>query len=271
MSAFDFIGEKFASKDYLAELASRSTAVLEAQQSIAIPSESSFLVPTLKLLSDPDRDAWIDRLAHGAPLSELVHSVPNGFQRGRVLDIIYQKAVPIHRALWLIKLLGVTELGISAGSVNAQFSYSIDWTELVLKFLHLRFAELVAAAQLEPTSEERDLYHRRSLLAGWKYCIELCGLQYQEGLLDQRIFLSKALDIFKNVPISQVGFAIPLIAMLMHDFGRSRALMRQFVFSAVKKLDQVQSINSDIAAVLFVSCINWRLYYSDYRSSGMAY
>ena len=129
--------------------------------------------------------------------------------------------------------------------MDANLSYSVRWTEAVSKFALRRLDELCfkpgdetlrGDVGLIEMKHREEADKRRPLLLGWKYCIDLITTQYEEGLLDHRIWLKTVLDTFKSASIEKTSFLMPLIAMYMGEFARSRTLMRQFLQTSVVKL-----------------------------------
>ena len=111
-----------------------------------------------------------------------------------VLLDCYLKAIPLYRAIWFIRIIGVTEM-TSPRTIGIHHSFTVKWTSIFISFLYSKLA-LVPTITSDSHAEIKSghaLY-----LIGWNYCAELSKRLYNEGLLDQRIFLSKLLDMFLN-------------------------------------------------------------------------
>ncbi len=142
------------------------------------------------MVSEAKLESWIQKLSSNVPLEKLVNTIPHGFKAGRLLDLLFRRATPIRRALWFIKVSGANELG-GNNSIEAQQSFSFEWTDANLKFI---------SKIIDQLSDETK---RAASLGGWKYFVEFSKLQYNEGLLD-RGFLKEILELFKSSKMKQV-------------------------------------------------------------------
>lgn len=106
---------------------------------------------------------------------------------------------------------------------------------LVINFISGKLADISQLASKE-TKEVADI---EPAILGWRYCITLLKLQYDEGLLDHKTCLSKTLDLFKQCSHEQTIFLIPLIVTFMKEFARSRSLINRFINSCLAKLEHI--------------------------------
>jgi hypothetical protein len=64
-------------------------------------------------LIDSKREQWMQELASGlTPLRKLARNVPHGFKGEKLLDALAAKQVPLLRATWYIKIVGLSEMVI---------------------------------------------------------------------------------------------------------------------------------------------------------------
>jgi hypothetical protein len=80
---------------------------------------------------------------------------------------------------------------------------------------------------------------RKAFIAKWNYSVELAKWHYAEGLLDQRGFLKWSLDQLQAANFDQTNLMIPLVSSMIHDYSRSRTLMRYFFDIVFNRLNKV--------------------------------
>jgi hypothetical protein len=87
------------------------------------------------------------------------------------------------------------------------------------------------------------------LVASANRSLEFLKLQYDEGLIDQRVCLSKILDLFKSGSHEQTCFTLALTTIFIREFARSRALMNRFILTCLSKLELITS-HQDLSPVV---------------------
>ncbi|KAJ1341329.1 hypothetical protein BSLG_004059 [Batrachochytrium salamandrivorans] len=188
LSAFESIRilDHLSRKGVLLNMTTFASTILTAQSETQFPKESQFVIPKRTSTAPKARDNWIDDLVSGVSLSEMSKSIPFGLKLDRMLEILHQKQVPLMRATWAIKMIGV-----------------IDLAAFVVK-RELQSKEAVAAAAEAAAIKRISPEQRRDFISRWNYLVRLCAQQYEEGLLDQASFLKKSLEILKNSNFSQL-------------------------------------------------------------------
>ena len=108
---------------------------------------------------------------------------------------------------------------------------SVEWTKLNMSFL-LRQLEVFA----KPKSQEAE---NQSPVKKWTYIINLCVVQYHEGLLYHFDFLKNVLLIFQKCSVRQLPCMIPLLSKFVKEFSKVRLLSRQLVFACMQRMANV--------------------------------
>lgn len=113
-------------------------AVLEKrQQSGRLQTPNTFKPPPRLTLRDSNREIWLHDLANPtANLKRLSRTIPHGLMGKVLLDQCLNKNIPLPRALWLAKCVGINELRAhkrkgQAGTVT----WGRGWTSSVEQFL----------------------------------------------------------------------------------------------------------------------------------------
>ncbi|KAJ1342320.1 hypothetical protein BSLG_003243 [Batrachochytrium salamandrivorans] len=232
LSAFESIRilDHLSRKGVLLNMTTFASTILTAQSETQFPKESQFVIPKRTSTAPKARDNWIDDLVSGVSLSEMSKSIPFGLKLDRMLEILHQKQVPLMRATWAIKMIGVIDLAASsrASQVESHLDTSFSYTAIVIAFIQKQISEValpaiatpqlslvrsqkrtpskeaVAAAAEAAAIKRISPEQRRDFISRWNYLVRLCVQQYEEGLLDQASFLKKSLEILKNSNFSQL-------------------------------------------------------------------
>jgi hypothetical protein len=110
-SAAPVLNQRIESKVNTIALTSFSADILSSISILnKIPQASTFKPPGRILMNDMNREAWIKDLA-GADksLRELSKNVPLHLKSERLLEDLITNRVPLVRACWLIKVVGLDE------------------------------------------------------------------------------------------------------------------------------------------------------------------
>ncbi|KAI8911772.1 hypothetical protein EDD86DRAFT_264460 [Gorgonomyces haynaldii] len=230
LSAFDLIADKLVGKK-LSQVISFGQEIIDSQSTMALEESSCFQLPQRHATTEAQIDHWLHQLSGNAPLSVLVNSIPHGIKGDRLLEMVYERMIPLTRAVWLFKIWGANEMGSLFESVQGHMDYNASWTEIVLKFLDRRIKEL--------SNYEKDSDRRRNLVLRWKYCISLVKIQYDQGIIYQRKLLPRLTEMFNQLQAESCYIMTPLICCFIKDYIRSRNLMRQLLHSIVQKLKKL--------------------------------
>jgi mediator of RNA polymerase II transcription subunit 12 len=125
-------------KSGLSTLSTLFVAVLEKrQQSGRLQTPNTFKPPPRLTLRDSTREQWLHDLANPTTgLRRLSRTIPHGLTGKVLLEQCLNKNIPLPRALWLAKCVGINELRAhkrkgQAGTVT----WSRGWTSCVEQFL----------------------------------------------------------------------------------------------------------------------------------------
>ena len=130
--------------------------------------KSLFNVPQRQGASEQDCEHWIYLLQGNTPLNELVIRLPHGIKAHHLLDILYEKGIPVSRAVWCIRIFGANEM--HNHSPKSQYNYSIVWTDSVCQFLIRRLNNIMSFMEaIRNLEQKRAQETRKHLLIGWKY------------------------------------------------------------------------------------------------------
>lgn len=233
----------------------------------------AFMPPTRVFIPDRARDAWMNDLAGNVSLSVLANSVPNILVDVKLLELIVQRAVPIPRAIWFLKVMGLNELVKSRQSNTNMYAPSLQdkHNRLTIRYVtEFINKELLDTTQANITNQtynvknqlraggsrnnqstkdgsntpnpirELSVETRRQFISRWQYLINLCVAQYHHGLLYQRTFLKFCLDLFQSCNFVQNFFMAPFISAFLKEFALSRTLMRYLLSSCIEKLEKLK-------------------------------
>ncbi|KAH6578589.1 hypothetical protein BASA60_003555 [Batrachochytrium salamandrivorans] len=234
LSAFESIRilDHLSRKGVLLNMTTFASTILTAQSETQFPKESQFVIPKRTSTAPKARDNWIDDLVSGVSLSEMSKSIPFGLKLDRMLEILHQKQVPLMRATWAIKMIGVIDLAASsrASQVESHLDTSFSYTAIVIAFIQKQISEValpaIATPQLSLVRSQRELRARKPLP------------QLPKQQLSSVFHLSNAGTSFPlELPTM---FAITLVSVFLEKMARSRALMRLLLSICLKKLKRLK-------------------------------
>ncbi|KAL5113832.1 RNA polymerase II mediator complex subunit [Pleosporales sp. CAS-2024a] len=168
-------------KSGITTLSTLFVAVLEKrQQNGRLQAPNAFKPPPRLTLRDSTREAWLHDLANPAiSLRRLSRTIPHGLTGKVLLDQCLNKNIPLPRALWLAKCVGINELRAHKRKGQAgTMTWGRGWTSSVEQFLD----------SVISTIGQGDWKPRIT------YALQLATYLYKEHLLDDDHFLGWILD-----------------------------------------------------------------------------
>lgn len=129
-------------KSGLSTLSTLFVAVLEKRQSASrLTAPHTFKPPPRLTLRDSTRENWLKDLANPTVrLGRLSRTIPTGVTGKVLLEQCLNKNIPIPRAMWLAKCIGINEIRThkrkgQAGTNNYYITWVRGWTSAVEQFL----------------------------------------------------------------------------------------------------------------------------------------
>lgn len=119
-------------------LSSLFVAVLEKRQACSrLTAPNTFKPPPRLTLRDSTRETWLHDLANPAiSLRRLSRTIPHGVTGKVLLDQCLNKNIPIPRAMWLVKCVGINEMRAHKRKGQAgTITWLRGWTSAVEQFL----------------------------------------------------------------------------------------------------------------------------------------
>jgi mediator of RNA polymerase II transcription subunit 12 len=126
-------------------LSSLFVSVLEKRQACGrLTAPTSFKPPPRLTLRDSTREAWLHDLANPAVgLRRLSRTIPHGITGTVLLDHCLNKNIPLPRAVWLAKCVGINEMRSHKRKGQAgTITWVKGWTSSVQQFLDTTIATM---------------------------------------------------------------------------------------------------------------------------------
>ncbi|CAI6335821.1 unnamed protein product [Periconia digitata] len=167
-------------KSGISTLSTLFVAVLEKRQSCnRLTASNTFKPPPRLTLRDSTRETWLHDLANPTiGLRRLSRTIPHGITGKVLLDQCLNKNIPIPRAIWLAKCVGINEMRTHKRKGQAgAISWIRGWTSSVEQFLESTIA----------TIGQQDWKPRVT------YALQLTSHLFKERLLENDHFLDWAL------------------------------------------------------------------------------
>ncbi|CAG8457255.1 6479_t:CDS:10 [Scutellospora calospora] len=206
------------------------TDIMRRKHEINTFEESSpYEVPNLVWMHADRRDEWLRWLAGNSPLKKLAESVPKGVDGITLLELVTQHRVPLARATWFTKIVGINIMNTPHNSTQ---EYTKTWSHTFHSFIQ---------------KQSREYDPDNILLAKW---------QFDDGLLDQRI-LRLTLDNLDQAEHLNTVIWLWFVQQFLDEFQRSRTLMRLLIEIILKKLQDTLFLATPD---MFVFPVCWNTY-----------
>lgn len=215
-------------KSGLTTLSTLFVAVLEKrQQSGRLQVPNTFKPPPRLTLRDSTREQWLHDLSNpGTSLRRLSRTIPHGLTGKVLLEQCLNKNIPLPRALWLAKCVGINELRAHKRKGQAgTITWGRGWTSSVEQFMD---SVIGAIGQ-----------------GDWKprvtYALQLATHLYKEHLLDDDHFLDWIIHGLDTCPSERL-FIWLLIIQISHywtDITSCRRRGRRLAESLLNHLDKI--------------------------------
>ncbi|KAL5465444.1 hypothetical protein PMIN06_000604 [Paraphaeosphaeria minitans] len=187
-------------------------AVLEKRQSCSrLVAPNTFKPPPRLTLRDSTRESWLHDLANPAVgLRRLSRTIPHGITGKVLLDQCLNKNIPIPRALWLAKCVGINEMRAHKRKGQAgTITWVRGWTSSVEQFLDGVIA----------TIGQQD----------WKiritYALQLAAHLFKEHLMEEDHFMDWILKSLDSCPSERLF--LWLLITCIPDFWTSLISFRR--------------------------------------------
>ncbi|KMU84458.1 hypothetical protein CIHG_02243 [Coccidioides immitis H538.4] len=231
-------------------LSSVFTAAIDKRQShCRVTGFSTFKPPPRVTLTDIKRETWLRDLANpSVPLRRLSRTIPHGI-RGRILlDQCVNKAIPIGRAVWLVKCVGANEIrafkrkGTSAAITHSlEVKWVRDWSINVHQFI-----ESVVTACGTP-----------NWASTMSYVIRFAARLFQEQLLDQALCLDWFLQSLRTAPIGTLPIWLSMLGAYWTSLVRYRKRGRPLAESLLEKLKTILSLEDSGPKKQIADRLSW--------------
>ncbi|KAI0068850.1 hypothetical protein BV25DRAFT_1904185 [Artomyces pyxidatus] len=250
--AQDLVKNRFSFENAVSELEDLMNQIF-ARRAEAVPAipASTFRMPLRVTLNDSKRLAWFADLANPeVPLQKLSKSVPHGAKGHDLLDLLHSNNVAIPRAVWFLRVFGANEVaGLRHKPTYDPMQYSVEWANVVTSHLKKQLGDIVlpSAPRLGLNIKQTfkgvlsDPETRERWISRFTYSLELLRSFYDEGLVDNRTFLSWLVLQMCTCSLAQVGFVARLADVYLDGIVSCRALTRPFVDACLVKITEIRT------------------------------
>ncbi|KAI9307637.1 hypothetical protein BJ944DRAFT_261581 [Cunninghamella echinulata] len=242
--------------------------LMRKRNAARISGPSLFKPPSRTALIESMKEQWIHELANGTvTLRKLARNVPHGYKGEKLLETLATRQVPFLRAIWYIKIVGLSEMSQrNVSNAGSSTSHAYNWTIVVTGYLKKQLADLATTQSNSNTSTMRG--YRNSNVPGvspavnandnqtrpwitpeaktrfesrWAYSTKLTRWQYCEGLLDQRTFLKWSLDTLALCSSFEIMWVvlIGLVQDYIDEYKRNRTLTKLLIETLIKTYNAV--------------------------------
>ncbi|CAI2174498.1 11999_t:CDS:10 [Funneliformis geosporum] len=242
--AHDILSEQLRDPNILKNLGDFMTDVMRRKnETNTFQGSSQFIVPTIVWVPSEERDKWLNDLAGNVPLKILAKNVPKGIDGINLLDLVTQNRVPLARATWFTKIVGINHR-LQNHHRSAATEYTKNWT--------LTFNTFIRKQSSNYDPAKWKYWHVLKAQNRSQFIILLAKWQFDEQLLDQRL-LRWTLENLIQADHWQTAMWLWLVQQFLSEFQRSRTLMRLLIETIIKKLqdmNQNQAVSNKLGLVI---------------------
>jgi mediator of RNA polymerase II transcription subunit 12 len=196
-------------KSGLSTLSTLFVAVLEKRQACGrLTTPNSFKPPPRLTLRDSTRETWLHDLANPTVgLRRLSRTIPHGITGKVLLDQCLNKNIPLPRAVWLAKCVGINEMRSHKRKGQAgTITWVRGWTSSVEQFL-----DSIIGTVGQPEWKPRITY-----------ALQLATSLYKEHLLEDEHFLDWILKCLDSSPPERLFLWLLIGSLYGQDLTASR-------------------------------------------------
>ncbi|KAF1958736.1 hypothetical protein CC80DRAFT_441342 [Byssothecium circinans] len=222
-------------KSGVSTLSTLFVAVLEKRQSCSrLTVPNSFKPPPRLTLRDSTRETWLHDLANPmVGLRRLSRTIPHGITGKVLLDQCLNKNIPISRAVWLAKCVGINEMRTHKRKGQAgTITWVRGWTSSVEQFLEGTIT----------TIGQQDWKPRIT------YALQLVTHLFKEHLLEEDHFLDwilKGLDSCSSERLF-VWLLIVCISDFWHSLVASRRRGKRLAETLLSHTEKFYELEDDV-------------------------
>ncbi|KAF2752001.1 hypothetical protein M011DRAFT_463486 [Sporormia fimetaria CBS 119925] len=216
-------------KSGLNTLSSLFVAVLEKRQSSGkITAANSFKPPPRLTLRDSTRETWLHDLANPTVgLRRLSRTIPHGITGTVLLDHCMNKNIPLARAVWLAKCVGINEMRSHKRKGQAgTLTWVRGWTISVEQFLEGVIASM-----------GQDEWKRRIT-----YALQVATCLFKEHLLEEGHFLDWILTNISASPPDKLFLWLMIVSVYAGSLSVSRRRGKHLAEALIKHADKLYMI-----------------------------
>ncbi|KAJ2881042.1 hypothetical protein H4R27_004343 [Coemansia aciculifera] len=268
-SSHDIVYERLQDARVFQELQAFAAGTAQRQWARGCIASSDLpRLPNRAVKSDERRDEWLRSLGNPrVPLSVLANSMPFGLRGERLLESLRLHTVPLQRAIWAIRLMGVYEMfGMQTRAPDhtnlkaLESQYTVQWSKQFTQFIeHTLAAAPTGATDCEGATSSVQTPSNMAATPGmsnnaatpqanapanwprsWAFCLSLLHAQYSQGLLDQRHLVSWLVGQFRHTPIDKCILILPLVRDYTLDVGKSRTPLRKLISAVSFRIEQTE-------------------------------
>ncbi|KAF2703949.1 hypothetical protein K504DRAFT_417440 [Pleomassaria siparia CBS 279.74] len=222
-------------KSGLTQLSTLFVAVLEKRQACGrLTAPNTFKPPPRLTLRDSTREAWLHDLANPTVgLRRLSRTIPHGITGKVLLDQCLNKNIPIPRAMWLAKCVGINEMRSHKRKGQAgTITWVRGWTSSVEQFLD----SIVA------TIGQQDWKPRIT------YALQLVTHLYKEKLLEEDHFLEWVLKNLEICPTERLFLWLLLVSIFWPNLISSRRRSKRLAEALLNQAEKLYQLEAESQA-----------------------
>ncbi|KAF2176168.1 hypothetical protein K469DRAFT_678997 [Zopfia rhizophila CBS 207.26] len=219
-------------KSGLSTLSSLFVAVLEKRQSCGrLTAANTFKPPPRLTLRDSTREAWLHDLANPTVgLRRLSRTIPHGITGKVLLEQCLNKNIPIPRAIWLAKCVGINEMRSHKRKGQAgTITWVRGWTSSVEQFLDSTIA-IIGQQDWKPRIT---------------YAIQLATQLYKDNLLEGDHFLDWLLKCLDSSVSARLFVWLLLVSVYWQDLTASRRRSKRLAESLLNHAEKIYQVEEE--------------------------
>ncbi|EJU05593.1 hypothetical protein DACRYDRAFT_113668 [Dacryopinax primogenitus] len=256
--------EKVESDETLERLGLLMAQVLEKREAgMGIPTQTSYKMPPRVTVPDMRRTKWLDALADPSiPLKDIAGKasqtgaatpdfyIPHGPKGSELFELLYNKNVPIDRAVWFVRIVGYNDMApLRKQPGYNPMSYSFDTAKEIIMWYKKQLGEInLPTARLQSTALKQvfkgvmlDADSRMAWCSKFVYTNQLAREFYKESMIDHGTFLLWAAQHIGHCNLAQLAIFARLVDEYAAEMCAHRAFAKALVDNSLVKLKEIET------------------------------
>lgn len=216
----------------------------------------AFKPPPRATLNGQMREAWLQDLASpNVPLRKLGRTIPHGIRHRSLLEQCCAREIPVSRAVWCARCVGIAEMrnrprrgNVSSSQSSSDTLWIREWTKEVIDFFEKNLKSC-GEAVLKGHSEDSNsgslpVSELRAMESKLSYLTNLVSYLFLENLLDRAVFLKWVIRYLQSCGTELLVVALMFTKLYWEFIVRSPNMSQELAYIFIERYQQLSELQN---------------------------